>query len=593
MFTPVAIFTSRALAGVDYTLASGGTVTTDGDYKIHTFTTNGTFNISKVGTLDPTFEVLVVGGGGGGGARAGGGGGGGGLIYIPSSSAWTGLSAGSYSITIGAGGAGGRNALGDRGDNGGNSTLGSVLTAVGGGAGGGFPSYPGQGDGNNGGSGGGGQSYSGTTTATETQTLQSGDSGTYGYGGDGAPFYSSGGAGGGGGGAGGVQPTGPRTTGGAAEGADGKEVSITGTPTYYAGGGGGAGDCASGYPGSGGLGGGGNGATCYAVGTAATANTGGGGGGGGGSFKDGGAGGSGIVIIRYRYQTTAFTGLLDDYPGAYAAYSVRKLRSGYTGNALQVIKTDNSTTQDIGFDANGNLDTAAITSFLAGGTGYISVWYDQSGNGYDLTRGYGTAQAYYGPRIANSGVIDTLNGYPALYFDNISNVSRVELKNTSVSFTEDTFSTYTVSYTPNGASSSNYTKYGRMISVRGPAQDYENNTGWTTFVSTPTGLDGLYLYHASAGVRPATFTTVDDTQLLVSALRNGTSANIKYNGGSATSATWAADNLAANTLGVGNNGAYNDSGHQGYIQEVIYYKTNQSSNDSNIIDNINTYFSVY
>lgn len=287
----------------------------------------------------------------------------------------------------------------------------------------------------------------------------------------------------------------------------------------------------------------------------------------------------------------SFTGLLDDYPGAYVAYSVRRLSSTYTGPLLQVIKTDNSTTQDIGYDANGDLDTAAITSFLAGGTGYVSVWYDQSGNGYDMVRGYATTQAYYGPRIANSGTIDTLNGLPALYFDNITQLARIELKNTSVTFTENTFSTYTVSYTEDN--SSNYTKYGRMLSIRGVFQDYENNSGWTTFVSNASGLNGLYLYHNGSGVSPAAFATVKDTQLLVSALRNGTAANIKYNGGSATNATWNVVALNATRLNIGNNGAYNDSAHQGYIQEAIYYKTYESTNDSNIIDNINTYFSVY
>ena len=47
-------------------VATGGTVTTDGDYKVHTFTSSGTFNITQVGDAG-TLSYLVVAGGGGGG----------------------------------------------------------------------------------------------------------------------------------------------------------------------------------------------------------------------------------------------------------------------------------------------------------------------------------------------------------------------------------------------------------------------------------------------------------------------------------------------------------------------------------------------
>ena len=57
-----------------YTAATGGTVTTDGDYKVHTFNSSGTFSVSQVGT-DNTVQYLVIAGGGGsvqGGGGAGG-----------------------------------------------------------------------------------------------------------------------------------------------------------------------------------------------------------------------------------------------------------------------------------------------------------------------------------------------------------------------------------------------------------------------------------------------------------------------------------------------------------------------------------------
>jgi hypothetical protein len=56
--------------------------------------------------------------------------------------------------------------------------------------------------------------------------------------------------------------------------------------------------------------------------------------------------------------------LLDIYPNAAVAYSLRKLREGYTGSAIRVrIEFDNAE-QDIGFDSTGGLDADAIVNFF-------------------------------------------------------------------------------------------------------------------------------------------------------------------------------------------------------------------------------------
>lgn len=101
--------------------------------------------------------------------------------------------------------------------------------------------------------------------------------------------------------------------------------------------------------------------------------------------------------------------LLDQYgEDVLAAYSFRKLSSSYTGSAVRVRKVPTLTEQDIGFDSNGNLDTAALTSFLGTDDGFISVWYDQSGNGRNGTQLSAARQI----RIATAGVIVTKNSLP-------------------------------------------------------------------------------------------------------------------------------------------------------------------------------------
>ena len=95
-----------------------------------------------------------------------------------------------------------------------------------------------------------------------------------------------------------------------------------------------------------------------------------------------------------------FVGLLDLYPSAAAAYSVRRLKSDYAGSAMEVrIDTVGQPLYDIGFDANGDLDTADLISKAAGNDAFVSTWYDQSGNGNDVTQ---TITAYQ-PRIVISG----------------------------------------------------------------------------------------------------------------------------------------------------------------------------------------------
>ena len=298
--------------GPQYVTASGGTETTSGDFKIHTFTSSGTFTVSDVGNADgsTTVEYLVVAGGGSGGkaTAAGGGGGAGGYRTNNPSPATGGLSvsAQAYPITVGGGGATqSSTALGNDGSN----SIFSTITSAGGGGGGGAAEPAGQPgrNGRSGGSGGGG-TYGGPPGPGSAPASSGGSGNTPpvsppqgNNGGPGAPQSGSHG-GGGGGGASAVGATG--TSGDAGNGGDGSANTITGSSVSYSGGGGGG--IQTGNPdnegagGAGGGGGGGKNAGGVGSGTAGSTNTGGGGGGSGPG--SGGAGGSGVVIIRYKYQ---------------------------------------------------------------------------------------------------------------------------------------------------------------------------------------------------------------------------------------------------------------------------------------------------
>ena len=278
---------SAAVTKTATALPSGGTVTTYGNYRVHSFTTSGTFTVPTGTTL--TADVLMVAGGGGGGSGyQGGGGGAGGMIASASQS----ISAGSKTVTVGGGGSGGPGNGGGNASSGSNTALTGFTTCVGGGRGGGQDTLSGNYDAQTGGSGGGGNHSSGI----------SGKSGTSGQGNSGGNGYDpSPHAGGGGGGKSAAGGNATNTRGGHGGAGAGNDYR-TGSSSNYAGGGGGSARsniASNGGSGGGGAGGNGNG-------VAGSSLTGGGGGAGrgadyGGSNAGvGGNGGGGIVVIRYQ-----------------------------------------------------------------------------------------------------------------------------------------------------------------------------------------------------------------------------------------------------------------------------------------------------
>ena len=349
--------------------ATGGTtsnVTINNiDYRIHTFTSNGNFTVSSVGS-NPRVDYLIVAGGGGGGMDMGGGGGGGGVL----AGTFDVTGGVTYTVQVGAGGWGAPGGSQFRGDgvgpqpgahqftipatNGSHSSVKGFdinLFAVGGGAGGSsyYPYTPGP-SGGPGGSGGGASGYSdGGTRFGGNATAGQGFAGGTG----GGQYYSGGGGGAGGPGIG-SGATGMNATGG-----PGIRNDILGIPYYWAGGGGGA-AYSYGVGGDGGIGGGGGGAVGttfggigYNNGNAggggspgsqtntrggnAAPNTGGGGGGGShyNATNPGGNGGSGIVIIRYPLidtspSVTATSGTFFASPGSVIQTVYRRTDARFT-----------------------------------------------------------------------------------------------------------------------------------------------------------------------------------------------------------------------------------------------------------------------
>ena len=309
------------VTGASFTSATGGTITTSGNFKIHTFTSSGCFAVSSVGNAagggDKVSYMVVAGGGGG---STGGGGAGGfregkdtpidSYTASPLAAADSGLTINNttYPITVGAGGVGPSAATP------GSNSIFSSITSTGGGAGGSSPFSTPTYNGAPGGSGGG--ANQGAAAPAPNRPAQGGAGNTppvspsQGFPGGNSNSGDQTGSGGGGGataaGGNSTGPAGPGSGGIAGPGGAGATTSINASPNSFAGGGGGNqySPTAPAVTTPGGVGGGGTGSywngSVDTGATDGTANTGGGGGGTAGSGRKNG--GSGIVIIRYKFQ---------------------------------------------------------------------------------------------------------------------------------------------------------------------------------------------------------------------------------------------------------------------------------------------------
>jgi hypothetical protein len=111
------------------------------------------------------------------------------------------------------------------------------------------------------------------------------------------------------------------------------------------------------------------------------------------------------------------------------------LRTAYTGNAIRVRRSSDNAEQNIGFTALGNLDTTALTSFCSGTNGFVTTWYDQSGNARNAIQTSAANQ----PQIVSSGSVLTENGKPCVNFTSTD-------KNLATLTQNDIFNDCTISY---------------------------------------------------------------------------------------------------------------------------------------------------
>jgi hypothetical protein len=269
---------------------------------------------------------------------------------------------------------------------------------------------------------------------------------------------------------------------------------------------------------------------------------------------------------------------LDLFPSAAAAYSLRKLRTAYTGSAIQVRRSSDNATQNIGFDSSGNLDTAALSSFVGAGNGTVSIWYDQSGNNLNLSQPVTSSQ----PSIISNGVIERSGQIITTKFDGVNDffdgtVISNYITNTTYSF----FGVASiVNITTNANNASIYDNDSFWSDSGGYTGIYFKNSPNSAAIQNFSGGNNIIAYNINLSTNYIFFVE-HFNNVMYSSINNNVVSSLN---------SGATSNVASN-LKVGRQ--YSTIYTEINISEMIFWKSSQINNKINIQSNINSYYQIY
>jgi hypothetical protein len=283
-------------------------------------------------------------------------------------------------------------------------------------------------------------------------------------------------------------------------------------------------------------------------------------------------------IAFFGKKTGGASFFTDSFGVPTSAYSLRKLspNSVYSGHCIEVRRSSDNTTQNIGFDIDGNLDTSNLLSFVGAGNGFVRTWYDQSGNNYhvsNFTGGGDNQDDSRQPSIVSSGSLIIFNGKITINFPNYHFLSH----DGAISPNDWIFAVAKCNNTSTLNSliclSPNAVTSGRGSNIRRASNQYRapGISGWDFNDYTNAGdANGLHYFNG---------------------VIHNTSQNI-FNQHYISAKRGTHDTPLANTgltLGSSTTGSRN---WRGYINEVIIYGGDKTSQRVDIETNINDYYEV-
>jgi len=268
---------------------------------------------------------------------------------------------------------------------------------------------------------------------------------------------------------------------------------------------------------------------------------------------------------------SSITGQLffDEFGVGISGFSLQKLRAGYTGACMRVLRTSDNTEMDIGF-VNDTLDTTTLLSFVGASNGAVTIWYNQ---GSGIVNAVETVVVDM-PLIVISGSLVIRNGDPALQFSNSKLTVLTQYGNTD---TRSHFSIFEINNTIAHTGYHNVYLFGLTDFTSGFFQHiYHNSPNLINFNKRVNILD------FNSIVSP------DNTIRLSSEIKNSVSITTYLN-----------DQNLGTKLGVFNYedtlmiGWWSSNRLGGYIQEMITYNEDKGVQATQIIDNRNSYYNIF
>lgn len=257
--------------------------------------------------------------------------------------------------------------------------------------------------------------------------------------------------------------------------------------------------------------------------------------------------------------------LLDQFPEASAAYSLRYLSSSYAGDVVLVRRSSDNT--ELGFTPNEIAD-GTLTEWTGANNGFVKTWYDQSGNNMDATQTTTTLQ----PQIVSSGSLITDNSKPAI--DSSGGKFLI-----STSLTTSLLSVFSVHNEPLGSGLFPYLlSIGNKGIALGTSSAPDERYFWDSTSS--------YTFGSSTNAQELlSFFSLADSPF-ISAFENTVEQTFSGSPGVQQS--------FSNTLRLGTlNNSVGSTNSRGKKQELILYSSDQSANRASIEAEINSYYSIY
>ena len=270
--------------------------------------------------------------------------------------------------------------------------------------------------------------------------------------------------------------------------------------------------------------------------------------------------------------------LLDSLTGSTGAFSLRLLSSSYTGDAIQVRRASDNTTQNIGF-VNNQLDTASLNTFCSGTDGFVSTWYNQS----DVSNNAIQTALSNQPKIYDSvNGVELENGKPTIKFIKSSS-TWLEVADNSFGHLSDSISNFSVSKGNSGTS--NFPSlFSKGYNVTGCFTFYIQNTTyelrlWAGNIAHATGYNSFLgsqrlLSNINATGTNNSLVNIDSVSISNYTLTTTTGTNTYK---------WA----------IGRNNRDSNYYWDGNIQEILLFNNNQTSDINTIESDINTNYTIY